>query len=137
MTRLVLCATDGSEHSRIAVASAGQLAKASDAKLIILSVNVALGGPKGPLGYQHSEAEIQKILNDAVLIAKHAGVPECRTVEVKSRDTARAILHCAEEEGVDHIVLGTGDRSLASRLMLGSVSREVSSKAHCSVTIAR
>ena len=137
MAKLVLCATDGSEHSRIAVTFAGQLAKDSGAKLIILSVNVALGGPKGPLGYQRTETEVRKLLDDAASVAKQTGASECRTVEAKSRDAARAILQYAEEEGVDHIILGTGDRSFASRLMLGSVSREVSAKAHCSVTIVR
>src|SRR5690348_8098770 len=88
MTKLVMCATDGSEHSRIAVASAAHLAKVSGAKISFLSVSVALGGPKGPLGYQHSEAEVQHILDEAVSIAKHEGVSEWRTVEVKSRDAA-------------------------------------------------
>jgi nucleotide-binding universal stress UspA family protein len=137
MAKLILCATDGSEHSGVAVTFAGQLAKFSGAKLVILSVNVAVGGPRGPLGYQRADAEVRKMLDEAASTAKQAGASECRTVEAKSRDAARAILQCAEEEEVDHIVLGTGDRSMASRLALGSVSREVSAKAHCCVTVAR
>lgn len=137
MPKLLLCATDGSEHSRAAVAFSGQLAKNSGGKLIILMVNVALGGPKGPLGYQRGDAEVAKILGEAAVAAREAGASECRTVDARSRDAARAILEYAEEAGVDHITVGTGDRSVVSRLMLGSVSREVASKAHCSVTIAR
>jgi nucleotide-binding universal stress UspA family protein len=69
--------------------------------------------------------------------AEQAGVSDCKTVSVKSRDAAYAIVQQAEQLGADHIVLGTGDRTIVSRLMLGSVSSEAAAKAHCSVTIAR
>jgi nucleotide-binding universal stress UspA family protein len=137
MPKKILCATDGSDHSRIAVAHAAQMAKTNGASLVFVAVNVALGGPRGPLGYHFDESQVQKILSEAAAIAKEAGVSDCKTESVRSRDIAYAVVQQSEELGVDHIVVGTGDRSLASRLMLGSVSREVASKAHCSVTIAR
>jgi nucleotide-binding universal stress UspA family protein len=138
MPTKILCATDGSEHSRIAVLHAAQMAKTGAASLVFVTVNVALGAAaRGPVGYKFEEGEVQRILDEAAAIAKEAGVSDCKTESVRSRDTAYAVVQQAEELGVDHIVVGTGDRSLASRLMLGSVSREVASKAHCSVTIAR
>ena len=45
MTKKVLCAVDDSEHSKIAVAVAGELAKATGAELTLLAVNAALGIP--------------------------------------------------------------------------------------------
>jgi nucleotide-binding universal stress UspA family protein len=137
MHKKILCATDGSEHSRIAVLHAAEMAKTNAASLVFVTVNVALGGPRGPVGYKFEEGQVQKILSEAAMIARDAGVSDCKTESVRSRDIAYAVVQQAEELGVDHIVVGTGDRSLASRLMLGSVSREVASKAHCSVTIAR
>jgi len=137
MPTRILCATDGSEHSRTAVSYAAQLAKANAASLVFACVNVALGGPRGPIGYKFEESEVQRILSEAAATARDAGVSHCKTESVRSRDIAAALVRQAEELGADHIVVGTGDRSLASRLMLGSVSREVASKAHCSVTIAR
>jgi nucleotide-binding universal stress UspA family protein len=137
MPKVILCATDGSEHSGVATAFAVQLAKNSAASLVFVTVNVAIGGPRGPLGYQRDEGQIKSILDDAVRIAKQAGVSECKTIWIKSRDAAYAIVQQAEQLEADHIVVGTGDRPVVSRLMLGSVSREVAAKAHCSVTIAR
>ena len=43
----------------------------------------------------------------------------------------------AEQNGFDHIVVGTGGKGAVSRMMLGSVSRDVASRAHCPVTVAR
>ena len=43
MTKKVLCAVDDSEHSKIAVAVAGELAKATGAELTLLAVNAAIG----------------------------------------------------------------------------------------------
>ena len=137
MPKKILCATDGSEHSRVAVLHAAQMAKTNAASLVFVTVNTALGGPRGPVGYKFEESEVQRILNEAAAVARDAGVSDCKTESVRSRDTAYAVVQQAEELGIDHVVVGTGDRSLASRLMLGSVSREVASKAHCSVTIAR
>ena len=45
MTKKVLCAVDDSEHSKIAVAVAGEIAKATGAELTILAVNAATGIP--------------------------------------------------------------------------------------------
>jgi len=137
MTKVILCATDGSEHSRVATAFAAQLAKSNAAPLVFVTVNVAVGGPRGPLEYQRDEGQIKSILDDAVRTAKEVGVSDCNAVWVKSRDAAYAVVQQAEQLEADHIVVGTGDRPVVSRLMLGSVSREVAAKAHCSVTIAR
>ena len=59
MTKKVLCAVDDSEHSKIAVAVAGELAKATGAELTILAVNALMGIPErgdgirvGGLGFE-------------------------------------------------------------------------------------
>jgi nucleotide-binding universal stress UspA family protein len=50
---------------------------------------------------------------------------------------ARAIVKYAEENDIDHNVVGTGGKGAVARLMLGSVSSDVIARAHCPVTVAR
>ena len=56
---------------------------------------------------------------------------------LRSRDAAAAVVQYAEENGFDHIVVGTGDKRGLSRLVLGSVAADIAARAHCTVTIAR
>jgi nucleotide-binding universal stress UspA family protein len=49
----------------------------------------------------------------------------------------RAIVSFAEEEAVDHIVMGSHGRSGVSRILLGSVAEAVVRNAPVSVTVAR
>jgi nucleotide-binding universal stress UspA family protein len=133
----ILCATDGSEHSQIAVDYATRLTKLSGGKLVFLAVNVAFGGPRGGTSFLWDDAELGKLLDKAASTASEAGISEVSGVMIKSRDAARAIVQYAEENNVDHIVVGTGGKNAVARLLLGSVARDVASRAHCSITIAR
>ena len=45
MAKKILCAVDDSEHSKIAVAVAGEIAKATGAELTLLAVNAPTGKP--------------------------------------------------------------------------------------------
>ena len=56
---------------------------------------------------------------------------------MQSRDAARSIVVYAEDNDIDHIVVGTGGKGAATRMMLGSVSSDVIARAHCPVTVAR
>src|SRR5262245_19755538 len=137
MYKKILCATDGSEHAQIAVDQAVDLAKSEGAKLSFVMVNVATGGPHGPLMYRWEEPYVAKTLANARAVAEKAGVSGVDAVEIKSRDAAAAVLEYAKEHAVDNIVTGTGDRSAISRIGLGSFAREVSAHARCSVMVAR
>ena len=139
MTKKVLCAVDDSEHAKIAVGVAGELAKATGADLTLLAVNAPMGSPaRGGIAiYAWEDSDLKRILDDATAIAKKAGVSDPKTVSVKSRDAARAIVVYAEDNDVDHIVVGTGGKGGVTRLMLGSVSQDVIGRAHCPVTVAR
>jgi nucleotide-binding universal stress UspA family protein len=52
-------------------------------------------------------------------------------------DPAREIVSCAEEEGVDRIVIGSHGRSGASRVLLGSVAETVVRRSPTPVTVVR
>ena len=77
------------------------------------------------------------MLDSATAVAKNAGVSAPKTTSVISRDVARAAVVYGEDNGIDHIVVGSGGKGGLSRLMLGSISSDVIARAHCPVTVAR
>jgi nucleotide-binding universal stress UspA family protein len=137
MTTKILCATDGTAHSRHAIELAAQLSAKLNAPLSICTVNVARGGARGPLIYSMEDGEVKAVLDKAAATAREAGATKVEEVALRSREAAAAIVQYAEENGFDHIITGTGDKHGVSRLVLGSVAADVASRAHCTVTIAR
>ena len=139
MTTKILCAVDDTDYSKAAVAVTAELAKAMDAEVTLLAVNQLLGGfgRGGMSTYLWDSAALKRVLDAAMAAAKKAGVKAPKTASVKSRDVGRAIVVYAEENGMDHVVVGTGGKSGVSRLMLGSISSDVLARAHCPVTVAR
>jgi nucleotide-binding universal stress UspA family protein len=139
MTHKVLCAIDDTEHSKNAVAQAAELAKATGSELTLLAINVPIGGEArgGIRVYAWEDADAKRVLNDAAALASKAGVAAPKIVSLKGRDAARSIIVYAEDNGIDHIVVGTGGKGPVTRFVLGSVSSDVVARAHCPVTIAR
>ena len=139
MTTKILCAVDDTDYSKAAVTVTAELAKAMDAEVTLLAVNQLLGGfgHGGMSTYLWDSAALKRVLDAAMAAAKKAGVKAPKTVSVNGRDVGRAIVVYAEENGMDHIVVGTGGKSGVSRLMLGSISSDVLARAHCPVTVAR
>jgi len=137
MTKKILCATDGTDHSAHAIELAAQIAAKMGARLTICAVNVAHGGSRGPLIYTWEDDQVKKVLDAAAAAARKAGAHAVEELALRSREAAAAIIQYAEENGFDHIVVGTGDKRGVSRLVLGSVAADVASRAHCSVTVAR
>ncbi len=139
MARKMLCAVDDTDHSKAAVVLAAEMAKAMGADLTLLAVNELIGsvGRSGSASYVWDDAEHMRVLAKATDEAKASGISAPNTIALKSRDVARAIIVCAEEVGADHIVVGTGGKGGITRLVLGSVSRDVVFRSHCPVTVAR
>ena len=133
----ILVGTDGTDHSDTAVQFAAQMAKVFGAKLTIALVNVARGGARGALIPTHDVGEASRIVTEAAEQARRSGLGVVETAILTSREAAAALVTYAEENAVDHIVTGTGDKHGVSRLVLGSVAADVASRAHCGVTIAR
>lgn len=57
--------------------------------------------------------------------------------EVRVGHPADQIVHMANQEGVDMIVMGHRGKSMIQRWLLGSISKRVLSYAHCTVSIVR
>jgi len=137
MSKKILCAVDGTDHSNRAIEVAAEITKAANAELVLLVVDqVMLEGRGGPV-HKLGADEAKRMLSAAQRTAADAGCPNAHLVSVTSRDVARAILNYAEDEKVDHIVVGTGEKGAATRLVVGSVSHDLVARAHCSVTVAR
>ncbi len=137
MTKKILCPTDGSEHATLGVHKAVELARLTGAELTICVVNIAHGAARGAMIHHWTDAEIAALLARSEATAKADGLTEVGTVELIAREPAPAIIAYADENGYDHIVMGTGDKRGVKRLVLGSVAASVAGEAHCSVTVAR
>ena len=75
-------------------------------------------------------------MDRAASIAKKGGVEKVATV-LLSGDAADAILHYAEREKIDLIVLGKLGFGNFRSVVLGTVSHKVGSRANCSCLIVR
>lgn len=137
MTTKVLCPIDGTPHSLHALQAAADTAAKFGAELSICVVNVAHGGGRGPLIHHWEDADAQKILDQAAATVTAQGMKVAHTAIVLDREAASGIVGYADDKGIDHIVMGTGDKQGFSRLMLGSVAADVSARAHCTVTVVR
>jgi nucleotide-binding universal stress UspA family protein len=137
MTAKILCAIDGTDHSLPAIQLAAQMSGKLGASLAVATVNVMRGGVRSPLAFTWDDARVASILDQSAAEARKAGAGAVEEVSLRGREAASAIIQYAEENGFDHIVVGTGDKGSISRLVLGSVASDVASRAHCSVTIAR
>ncbi|MCF8510506.1 MAG: universal stress protein [Rhodobacteraceae bacterium] len=137
MSKKILCPIDGSEHAKIGFDRAIELALQNKARLTVCVVNIAHGGARGPTINHWKEGEVAELLAAAEAAGKAAGLSDIGTVELVAREAGPAIVAYADQNGYDHIVMGTGDKRGVKRLVLGSVAAEVAGQAHCTVTVAR
>lgn len=137
MSKKVLCAIDGTEHSDRAIEVAAELATATNRELILLVVDQIIlmgrGGSERRMGSDGAD----NVLKAGQKVAERSGCSKSSLVSIASRDVGRAILNYADEVNADHIVVGTGEKGAATRFVLGSVSHDLIVRAHCSVTVAR
>lgn len=134
----VLCAIDDTDYSSVAIDLSADLAKACGAELAFLAVNELLGGHgRSGNAYLWTDAQVSELLDKAVARAAKTKGLQAKAVSLRSPDVASSIVQLAADHQFDHIVIGSGGKGAMSRLLLGSVSRDVASKAHCPVTVAR
>jgi nucleotide-binding universal stress UspA family protein len=134
--RKLLVGYDGSSQSEKAVDIAFSLAETLDATVLVFAV----ARPPEP----STSVELEAVLDDAKEHFEEGFkkvVERARThgVEVKTDmavgHPAEQIIHRAEADGIDLIILGRRGRSMISRMMLGSVSERALRYAHCPVMV--
>jgi len=132
-----LLAYDGSDGAQRALRTAVELFR--DRGIMVTVVGVAEGIPlygfAGTLPSPEQEEERRRQLEEAGKTLAEHGI--AFALVRRGGDSANAILHEAEKEGVELIVMGTRGLSAPERWLLGSVSTKVLQHAPCSVLVAR
>ena len=145
MGRHILVPIDGSEASFDALAFA--LAQESADRLTVLTVVDPAEGVygHGEAGY-YSQESFDHAMNRAEerceqaksIISETDGSDHIEVItEIEIGRPARTITEFAEENEVDHIVMGSQGRSGVSRLLLGSVAESVVRRSPVPVTVYR
>ncbi|HTS57295.1 MAG TPA: universal stress protein [Terriglobales bacterium] len=134
--RRMLIGYDGSPQSEKAVELAFSLAQCVDSTVLVFAV----ARPPEPA----TAVELEAVLDDArehyqegfrkILEKARAHDLNVRT-DMAVGHPGEQIIHRAEKDGIDLIVLGRRGRSMISRMMLGSVSERVLRYAHCPVMV--
>jgi nucleotide-binding universal stress UspA family protein len=116
-----------------ALEMATSLARDRGAKLLIVHVEeppIAYGGGEFYYGIDEpNREELKRMLNEVVPTDQAVGYEHRLMVG----SPAGAIVHLAEKEGVDMIVMPTHGRTGLMRVLMGSVAEEVVRKAKCPV----
>jgi nucleotide-binding universal stress UspA family protein len=130
----LICAIDGSDHSRRAAEFAAAIALGMKCRLTFLTVRPYIVG-RSVVADLWSPEEAAKCLDEAVQIARRCGYSDAAAVEFRARDVAHAIVDYAEKNGADHIVMGSAGKDAIKRFVIGSTSADVLRKAFCPVSI--
>jgi nucleotide-binding universal stress UspA family protein len=84
-----------------------------------------------------TDAEADEILADATAKVKVLRHELSSAKVLLDREASTAIINHAIALGADHIVIGTGDKRGLERMILGSVAKDIATRAACTVTIVR
>ena len=149
MYRNILIATDGSEASGKGVEAGLDLARASGAKVTVITVSEPfptydLASSVGLFADQKAiesyDANCRKIADAILSAAKNAAAAAgvaCETLYVENSTPARAILDAAKVRSCDLIVLASHGRHGLERFLLGSQASRVVQNAETSVLVVR
>ena len=150
----ILLATDGSDHALHAARFAGMLSRSTNAAISIATVHNddavmlnAMGPAIWPATVPYSSMTAEEVRSTVESNAIETLLPETnhacgdgariQAVVQLWGQVAEQICEYADTNACDLIVLGTRGQSSFSKLLLGSVSTQVTSHAHCPVTLVR
>ncbi|WP_342238557.1 universal stress protein [Inquilinus sp. OTU3971] len=148
--RLILCATDGSEHARKALEFAADLARQKSGKLLVMHVQQVHGSSLMSPGLEEldrvehirvTEADMlrgmaERIAEQDARYARERGASSVEPL-VAEGDPAGRIIEAAKDRGVTMIVIGSRGLGDLQGLLLGSVSHKVAHLAPCTCVIVR
>ena len=133
----VLLATDLSSASERAADEAIKLAVKSCAQLLVLSVvdPGRLRLPGGRFLRRVDQERARTVIGAQVIVGRARAAGVRATFLVWEGEPAETILSASESERADLIVLGSHARGRLGRLVLGSISADVSEHARCPVVV--
>ena len=138
MIKKILLAYDGSEAAKKALDSALDLARKYGAELYVLTVAQPPDfgeDVETEAIIENSRSYHQRILTPVKHLVGTSGIKT--RYEVAVGHPAEQIIYHADREKVDLIVLGHRGKSLFRRLLLGSVSKQVTQYADRTVLVVR
>lgn len=121
----ILVGIDGSEHSEKALIEATSIAKKCLGFIKVVTVYK-----------QGMDEEAKKVLEEAEQHLKKEEVDH-NLSSILGSNPSRALINIAKHENFDLIVVGSRGLGSAASILLGSVSRQVVSKAHCNVLVVK
>jgi nucleotide-binding universal stress UspA family protein len=140
----ILCATDHSKASQKAEVFAAKLATQVGAELVYAYVSHITEKDMEPKASRSSITILKDValkehhvLAHAKEVAKEAGVPTASGVLLRSHKVASRIVEYANQEQIDHIVVGTASKGGLKRLALGSIADKIIALAECPVSVVR
>lgn len=139
----ILVAVDGSQNSMNAVKHALTLAKNSNASIVVVNVvdlssifRILPAKTKKQLTHLGKE-ESYRMLDMVKNMAKQNKMEvETKTIE-SSTSAGNTIIDYSKRRDIDLIVIGAGEKSRASKALLGSVASKIVTYASCPVLIVR
>lgn len=143
----ILAPTDFSDDSKLALTYAIEIAQKFASEVMVVHVDQPLApvmmgdlSPGLDMGTVNRIAEEQRLMALKELDQLTARL---REAGLKSRSLMRVgapfleIIHAAQSENVDLIVMGTHGRTGLAHVLMGSVAERVVNKAHCPVLTIR
>lgn len=121
----ILVGIDGSEHSTWALMEAINVAKKFSGFVKVIIVHK-----------QETAEESEKIQQKAKQLLEAERI-DCSLSTILGSNPSRALVDIAKEETFDLVVVGSRGLSSAAAFLLGSVSKEVVSKATCDVLVVK
>ncbi len=148
MYERILVATDGSELSEKAVASAIDLAVLAASELVAVTVanRHQASHVEGALLFnaaevermqEHTDALAQKRVEAVCIAAQAKGVRQTRAVVMKSNHVAESIVEAARIHNCELIVMASHGRRGLQRLLMGSETLHVLTHSHTPVLVLR
>ena len=126
---------DGSKSARRALEQVAELARNGTTVTVVSAPPVRFTSLGAQAPGREEIAELEREVAEARALLEKRGVEASGVV--KPGIPAGVILEEAGRRGADLIVVGTGRKKVAERLILGSVSDEVLHHAACSVLVVR
>jgi nucleotide-binding universal stress UspA family protein len=134
MFKVIVWASDGSEHADRALDCARQLAEAHSSRLIAVHVKEISVGRAAGYPVQVDEDEVEKKISGQAHDLKDAGIDATyEQAGATAGGAAHAIADLAAERGADLIVVGTRGQGPITGLLLGSVTHRLLHVAHCPI----
>jgi len=136
----ILVPTDGAKGTEKVAEFANRQARVFSAEVHALCVQEVAGGVKHSVsdsqGSIPSDEETIEEYLDAVTDNLDDQITAVRTTS-KSSDVSEEIVEYADENSIDHIVMGTSSKTSVERVLMGSIAEKVIRKSRVPVTTIR